>query len=127
MVVIRLRRQRIVTYMVLLAVSLLLYVMIYGGRNESERKRAVDDQEIIKRLLEKVRQKANDLKIAKIERNENRRPHVVDEDHPEAERVKAEMQENDVKGKIQVEAPLEINPNAPGRAFNILKQLNVMS
>lgn len=39
---------------------------------------------------------------------------VEDNDHPEEERKKAEEQLKDRAGPIQVHAPVEKNPNAPG-------------
>jgi len=51
------------------------------------------------------------------ERNDPLELHKDDHDHPEEERLKAQEQEKAQAGPIQIHAPIDNNPNAPGKQF----------
>lgn len=65
------------------------------------------------RLIAEAAQKHEEEK----RRNLDNHNHREDVDHPEEERKKAEEQQKNRAGPIQVHAPVENNPNAPGNSF----------
>jgi hypothetical protein len=97
------KRRRLVKYMILLPIIWFLYVILFGVGKETEQLESKDDKEIIMDLLKKIDQK-----------NEVQQPPGPDNDHPIEERQKAEDQEKNIMGKLQLNAPAEANPNAPG-------------
>jgi hypothetical protein len=116
MAVIRFKRHRLIKYLILIPIIWLAYVMLFGTSSEKVSKRSKEDQEIIDRLLRKVDRKTEELKELKLQTT----PVGVDKDHPDEERKKAEIQEKEVKGRVQVDAPVEVNPNAPGLSYFFL-------
>jgi hypothetical protein len=115
MAVIRFRRQRLIKYLILIPIIWLAYVILFGVGHEAEVKRSAADQEIIDRLLAKANQNHINHQKELNEKANDKIP-AIDNDHPEEERAKAEKQEKDVKGRVQINAPVAVNPDAPGKS-----------
>jgi hypothetical protein len=101
---IRFKRQRLSEYLILVPIIWLSYIMIFSSSGENEKYRPEADEDI---LNENVLEENDD-----VQGKENSL--LIDNDHPEEERKKAEIQEKDVQGNVQLNAPVEVNPNQPG-------------
>ena len=110
------RRRGIVKYLILVPLVWILFVVLFGSRGTD--KPSVIDQEIINKLDEKA--KEHQKKHGGVfehehlnEKNNGMPPHD-DHDHPVEEIKKAEEQNRNPGGKIQVNAPIKHDLNAPG-------------
>ena len=73
---------------------------------EKKNEELVDIARIHKEKVEKI-----------LEENKGVKLKVADNDHPEEERIKAEAQAKN--GQVQIHAPKDNNPNAPGKYNSI--------
>ena len=67
-----------------------------------------------KKLIELAALKHQEEKRQRLEQVVNHNGDKEDHDHPEEERRKAQEQQKEQAGPIQVHAPIDNNPNAPG-------------
>ena len=113
----------------------LVVVFLFGGVGNNTpsdslnraRNDKIIEEEVVKRLLE---ERANINRIAKQQAmDEHAKKNMNglkddDHDHPEEEKKKADEQQKNPIGKIQINAPKEPhNPNAPGKHFFLVFNL----
>jgi hypothetical protein len=99
-----------------------IVVMLIVGLNDTGTSNSPADLEKIKALEEKnsrliaeaARKHEEDKRHRNEEQNKNNEANKEDHDHPEEERIKAQQQQKEKAGPIQVHAPRNQDPNAPG-------------
>lgn len=118
------RKRSIIKYLILIPLIWILVAFIFGF-NDSESQRTKIDNDMINKMIEKAKEKHLQHDHAKplIEKSEsenikNEQKAAVhdDHDHPDEERKKADEQQKEAAGKVQINAPKEPHndPNAPG-------------
>lgn len=114
------RIRSIIKYLIVLSLLWILYGIFLNSRSTSNETEI--NQELINKLVEKAKQKQNDIEKQekeKIKATEKKIeiPNPIkkdDHDHPEEERKKVEEQKKDLDRKVQVNAPVVHDLNAPG-------------
>jgi hypothetical protein len=102
------RRREIIKYIIFFCILWVIYSFLFGTYNNS--KKVEISQDLINVIVEKIDKHVkleNDLK-------EEKTKDQIDNDHPEEERRKADEQVRNPEGKIQVNAPVIHDFNAPG-------------
>ena len=113
-----LRQRFIIRYLLVIIILLIIYSIIKSLQNGSNSGQIVIDQSIINEILKKHSKfkmdSAENLKVKSEEIIQV--PHHEDNDHPEEERQKAEEQNQNPTGIIQVNQPHKVDDwdNAPG-------------
>ena len=109
------RIRTIIKYLIFLSILWILYGIFLKSRSASNE--TAIDQELINKLVEKAKQKQKEIETKKEKEpekkieNSNKKD---DHDHPEEERKKSEEQKMDLDRKVQVNAPVIHDLNAPG-------------
>lgn len=110
------RRRLTVKVLILVPIIWILVTFFFGiserspGQSQSEKdkiQKLVDEN---KHLIAEAARRHQEEKKRKLEHEELKDDH----DHPEEEQLKAQEQQKEKAGPIQVHAPIERNPNAPG-------------
>ena len=95
-------------------------IIVNLNDNSSKTSQLVADKKLLNELLRKNAELMQQQELQKKEEKDRQNAAAAnvdgkeDHDHPEEERVKAEEQQKEKAGPIQVQAPVERNPNAPG-------------
>ena len=101
----------------------IVFTVFSGSRNNTD-KSAPIDEEIIKKLVQKAKEHQQQHEGAiehdhlKEKKNDGMPP-PDDHDHPKEELKKAEEQNRNPGGKIQVNAPVKHDLNAPGEHIQV--------
>ena len=116
------RIRSIIKYLIILSLLWILYGIFLKSRSVSNETEI--DQELINKLVEKAKQKQREIEIKKEKEGKIKEPEKKieiknpikkdDHDHPEEERKKAKEQKMDLDRKVQVNAPVIHDLNAPG-------------
>lgn len=124
-----LRKRTVVKLLIGIPIVWIL-VMFFVGFNDSSSDQQVEIEKAkVKRLEEQKKEliAAAALKHEEERRKFNEQKHLNlennqgdDHDHPEEEIIKAQKQQNEQAGPIQVHAPVQHDPNAPGNFFILI-------
>ena len=105
------RRREIVKYIIIFCILWVFYNFLFGTSNNSQQ--AEINQDVIDKIVDKIEEH---VKLEKDLKEEKKNDHI-DNDHPEEERKKADEQVRNPEGKIQVNAPIIHDLNAPGSKY----------
>ena len=127
-------RRRNIKLLIAIPVVWILVMFLVGLNNDnsspsvdinSKNEQILIDKEKIKSLVKQNEELADIARINKeqvdriLDENKLEKVKIIDHDHPEEERIKAEEQAK--KGQVQVvHAPKDNNPNAPGKFYYLL-------
>ena len=114
------RRRGLVKYLITIPIVWIIFVVFFRGasnENSNEKPGAIEE-DMIRILVQKARdtQKptAGEIQHEHLKDKNNGMPPPDDHDHPHEEVKKAEEQNRNPGGKIQVNAPIKHDLNAPG-------------
>ena len=114
------RIRRIIKYLIVLSLLWILYGIFLNSKSTSNDTEI--NQELINKLVEKAKQKQKEIEKQEKEKDTETVKKIEilnpikkdDHDHPEEERKKVEEQKKDLDRKVQVNAPVVHDLNAPG-------------